>query len=166
MGASRQPCNVLGTLSANVPSTSKMTTSLSMGSYSPVGTHWGHESSYGVKEILDSRLKTALDESRLLILGAQVLFGFQFQAVFQERFNEISSDSKLIHGVGLLLLLVTVGALIAPSMQHQITYRGESRRGALKAATALAGASVLPLWLASASPRSLFSIICWAAHRG
>ena len=34
---------------------------------------------------IESRLKTALDESRLLILGAQVLFGFQFEAVFQER---------------------------------------------------------------------------------
>jgi hypothetical protein len=31
---------------------------------------------------LDKKLKTALDESRLLILGAQVLFGFFFQAVF------------------------------------------------------------------------------------
>jgi hypothetical protein len=101
----------------------------------------------GMKEALDSRLKTALDESRLVILGAQILLGFQFQAVFQERFNEVSGDSKLIHGVGLLLLLVTVGALIAPSMQHQISYRGESRRGALKAATALAGASLLPLSL-------------------
>jgi hypothetical protein len=27
---------------------------------------------------LDKKLKTALDESRLLILGAQVLFGFLF----------------------------------------------------------------------------------------
>ena len=33
---------------------------------------------------LDQKLKTALDESRLLILGAQVLFGFAFQAVFQD----------------------------------------------------------------------------------
>ena len=32
---------------------------------------------------LERKLKTALDESRLLILGAQVLFGFQFQSVFQ-----------------------------------------------------------------------------------
>ena len=39
---------------------------------------------------VESRLKTALDESRLLILGAQVLFGFQFEAVFQERFPDIS----------------------------------------------------------------------------
>jgi hypothetical protein len=36
---------------------------------------------------VESRLKTALDESRLLILGAQVLFGFQFEAVFQDRFR-------------------------------------------------------------------------------
>jgi hypothetical protein len=38
---------------------------------------------------LDQKLKTALDESRLLILGAQVLFGFAFQAVFQDQFNEV-----------------------------------------------------------------------------
>jgi hypothetical protein len=31
---------------------------------------------------LDRKLKIALDESRLLISGAQVLFGFLFQAVF------------------------------------------------------------------------------------
>jgi len=94
---------------------------------------------YGMKEALDSRLKTALDESPL-ILGAQILLGFQFQAVFQERFNEVSGDSKLIHGAGLLLLLVTVGALIAQACCR-------SR-------------------LASALPRSSFSIICLAAHRG
>ena len=55
----------------------------------PVGTHCGHESSYGMKETLDSRLKTALDESRLLILGAQVLFGFQFQEGRISRFRPI-----------------------------------------------------------------------------
>ena len=43
---------------------------------------------------VESRLKTALDESRLLILGAQVLFGFQFEAVFQERFPDISDTAR------------------------------------------------------------------------
>ena len=33
---------------------------------------------------VESRLKTALDESRLLI-GAQVLFGFPFEAALQKR---------------------------------------------------------------------------------
>jgi hypothetical protein len=37
---------------------------------------------------IERRQKTVLDESRLLILGAQVLFGFQFEAVFQELFAE------------------------------------------------------------------------------
>ena len=40
---------------------------------------------------LDAKLKTALDEFRLLILGAQVLFGFAFQAAFQELFAEVDA---------------------------------------------------------------------------
>jgi len=46
---------------------------------------------------IESRLKTALDESRLLILGAQVLFGFQFEAVFQERRNSNADGSARHH---------------------------------------------------------------------
>jgi hypothetical protein len=45
---------------------------------------------------LDQKLKTALDESRLLILGAQVLFGFAFQAVFQDLFNEVPLVSRAL----------------------------------------------------------------------
>ncbi|WOH69099.1 DUF6328 family protein [Bradyrhizobium sp. BWA-3-5] len=94
---------------------------------------------------VESRLKTALDESRLLILGAQVLFGFQFEAVFQERFPQISVESQLIHNVGLVLLLISVSLLIAPSLFHQIIFRGESKVAAIDVATLLAGASLLPL---------------------
>jgi hypothetical protein len=96
---------------------------------------------------LEHRLKTALDESRLLILGAQVLFAFQFQAVFQDLFQSISWDGKVAQCGGLVLLLVTVGLLITPSLLHQLAYRGESRRSMLDAATGLAGASLFPLTL-------------------
>jgi Family of unknown function (DUF6328) len=94
---------------------------------------------------VESRLKTALDESRLLILGAQVLFGFQFEAVFQERFPQIPAESQLIHNAGLVLLLISVSLLIAPSLFHQIIFRGESKPAAIDVATLLAGASLLPL---------------------
>jgi hypothetical protein len=96
---------------------------------------------------LDHRLKTALDESRLLILGAQVLFGFQFEAAFQELYPAIPRDGRTVHLAGLVLLLLSVGLLIAPSLWHQIIYRGNSTRGALRTATRLAGASLLPLTL-------------------
>ena len=96
---------------------------------------------------LESKLKTAMDESRLLILGAQVLFGFQFQAVFQELFEELGGGGRAVHCASLALLLITIGCLIAPASIHQIVYGGESRRGALEAATAMAGISLLPLTL-------------------
>ncbi|HKS20606.1 MAG TPA: DUF6328 family protein [Bradyrhizobium sp.] len=94
---------------------------------------------------IEGRLKTALDESRLLILGAQVLFGFQFEAVFQELFPSIPQSSRYLHCLGLTMLLISIGPLIAPSLFHQIIFEGESTPGAIAAATVLAGASLLPL---------------------
>src|SRR6185295_564617 len=97
--------------------------------------------------MLERKLKTALDESRLLILGAQVLLGFQFQSFFQERFIELPSESRAALAGSLVLLLLSVGLLIAPSLHHQIRYRGESRVGAVRAASFYAGCSLLPLTL-------------------
>jgi hypothetical protein len=36
---------------------------------------------------LDRSIKTALDETRLLILGSQVMFGFLFAGAFQDGFK-------------------------------------------------------------------------------
>jgi len=96
---------------------------------------------------LEDRLKTALDESRLLILGAQVLFGFQFEAAFQEQFAGIPVTSRYLYCAGLLMLLASVAILIAPSLFHQIIFAGESRQGAVRMASAFAGVSLLPLTL-------------------
>jgi Family of unknown function (DUF6328) len=100
---------------------------------------------------LDRKLKTALDESRLLILGAQVLFGFQFQSVFQEGFSHLSATAKSVQCAGLLLMLLTIGLLIAPSMYHRLVHRGESRLDALNVATWFAGVSLFPLTLGLAA---------------
>jgi hypothetical protein len=96
---------------------------------------------------LADKLKTALDESRLLILGAQVVFGCQFQMVFQERFQDAPRDSQTVQGIGLLALMLAVGLLITPSMTHQIAYRGEDRRGALRVASKCAGLAGVPMTL-------------------
>jgi hypothetical protein len=96
---------------------------------------------------VEDRLKTALDESRLLILGVQVLFGFQFEAAFQDLFTDVPAGSRYVHCAGLMLLLASMGLLIAPSLFHQISHRGNSTPGAVRMATAFAGASLLPLTL-------------------
>jgi hypothetical protein len=96
---------------------------------------------------LDAKLKTALDESRLLILGAQVLFGFAFQAVFQELFAEIDAAGRAFQILAISLLSLSVALLIVPSVYHQIACRGESRHRVLGVATSFAGWSLLPLTL-------------------
>jgi hypothetical protein len=44
---------------------------------------------------LDRRIKTALDETRLLILGSQLLFGFLFAGVFQTGFETLSTPRNI-----------------------------------------------------------------------
>ena len=96
---------------------------------------------------MEHRVKMALDESRLLVMGAQVLFGFQFQAAFQELYANIPAGSRYVHCAGLALLLLSLGLLIAPSLIHRIVHGGDATPAAVKMATSFAGASLLPLTL-------------------
>jgi hypothetical protein len=72
------------------------------------------------------KVKTALGETRTLILGAQILLGFQYQGAFQEKFDTLPSISRQMSALALLLMLLTVGLLIAPSAFHRISQKGES----------------------------------------
>jgi hypothetical protein len=49
---------------------------------------------------LSTKVKTALDETRLLMLGAQVLFGFELNGVFQEEFATQSAASRYVDCAG------------------------------------------------------------------
>jgi hypothetical protein len=40
------------------------------------------------------KVQTALSEVRTLVLGAQILLGFQYQAVFRPRFEELSGPPR------------------------------------------------------------------------
>ena len=97
---------------------------------------------------LQRKLKNALDETRLLILGAQVLFGFQFNGMFQEAFADLHLPLRLIACTGLVLIMIAIGLLIAPSMQHRIVERGENSDRILSATTTLAALALFPLAMA------------------
>jgi hypothetical protein len=43
---------------------------------------------------LSKKVKLALDETRMLILGAQILLGFQLNAVFQPRFERLADHAR------------------------------------------------------------------------
>jgi hypothetical protein len=94
---------------------------------------------------VERKLKTALDETRLLILGAQVLFGFQFNGVFQELFEQLPDRARFLLCIALFLITMTIGMLIAPSMRHRLTEGGQASTRILSAATSFAGLALLPL---------------------
>jgi hypothetical protein len=99
---------------------------------------------------IDDKLKTELDENRLLILGTQVLFGFQFHAIFQDQFDQLSPVARALQCSGLTLLMLTVALLIAPSMEHRIVERGQNSPHVLNIARVLAGWALLPVSIALA----------------
>jgi hypothetical protein len=94
---------------------------------------------------LDSKLKTALDETRLLFLGGQVLLGFQFQAFFQDGFQTLSASAKYLSLAGLVLMVVSMALLVTPVMQHRLVERGEASQRLLTTTTRFAAASLVPL---------------------
>src|SRR5207248_3476161 len=73
---------------------------------------------------LHSKVKNALDEARILVLGAQVLLGFQYRAFFEKGFDELPPADRWCELAGLLALLVSVGALFLPASRHRIVEQG------------------------------------------
>jgi hypothetical protein len=91
----------------------------------------------------DKKVKTALDETRLLILGAQILFGFHLNAAFQHGFGDLSSVSRGLYAGAFAVMAVVVGLLIAPSLQHRLVERGQASARILAATTRFAAMAML-----------------------
>src|SRR5215213_2605101 len=77
---------------------------------------------------LKDKVQKVLSENRTLVLGAQILLGFQYQAVFRPKFDDLPALGKTLEVVALALLLCTILCLIAPSSFHRISEAGESTR--------------------------------------
>lgn len=61
----------------------------------------------------------------MLVLGSQILLGFQLQGTFRPVFEQLPFYDRILHVAALLLITLTIGLLIAPSMQHQIVEEGD-----------------------------------------
>ena len=93
---------------------------------------------------LSTQVKTALDETRLLMLGAQVLFGFKLNGVFQEEFVNLSVTSRYVDCAGQVLMATAIGLLVAPSMQHRIVENGEDTVRIHRITGVFVGMALLP----------------------
>jgi len=74
---------------------------------------------------LRTKVKNALDEARILVLGTQVLLGFQYRAFFEPAFDRLPRTNQDLKVVGLALLLGVMGLLLVPAARHRLVERGE-----------------------------------------
>jgi len=78
-----------------------------------------------IRVSLRSKVKNALDEARILVLGTQVLLGFQYRAFFEPAFDRLPRRNQDLRLVGLALLLGVMGLLLVPAARHRLVERGE-----------------------------------------
>jgi hypothetical protein len=73
---------------------------------------------------LSKRAKLSLDESRLLVLGAQILVGFQYRGFLEPGFSALPEVSQKLRLISLFLMLVTTLLLMWPAAFHEVVEEG------------------------------------------
>lgn len=93
---------------------------------------------------IKDKIKISLDESRMLVLGMQVLIGFGYNAVFTTGFARLPETSQYIKLFSLGLLLVALAFSMSPAPFHQLVGRGNNSPASLRHVTRAAGLALLP----------------------
>jgi Family of unknown function (DUF6328) len=93
---------------------------------------------------LADKAEHALNETRMLILGAQVLIGFGFQAAFQPGFDRLPAEAQQLKLLGLGLMLIALALLIAPCAFHQIVESGNDSERLITFTGRIAAFALLP----------------------
>lgn len=69
---------------------------------------------------LSDKIKHGLDESLILITGAQILVGFDYQGVFNPGFERLPEFSRYLKLGSLGLLLLTLCLVLSPAPYHKL----------------------------------------------
>jgi hypothetical protein len=94
------------------------------------------------------KIKRGLDETRMLMLGAQVLLGAEYRSVFETDFPRLPEISQYLKLISLGLLLVVVGLLLSPVAYDKIVADEHDSPAFEKFITRVAGVALLPFALA------------------
>ncbi|MBV9865689.1 MAG: hypothetical protein JO316_10085 [Abitibacteriaceae bacterium] len=96
---------------------------------------------------LKDKVQNALDESRMLVLGVQVLLGFQFQAILEKAFDQMPIPLQYAKIGALSLMLLTIVLLMSTAPHHHISARGEDTEELNSFVSHVTGAALLPFAL-------------------
>ena len=84
----------------------------------------------------------------MLILGAQILLGFQFRGVFENGYDQLPSHLRYLDGTALLPMICVVALLVTPGPYHRIVEDGEDTKYFLGLVTVIVNVALLPFAIA------------------
>lgn len=96
---------------------------------------------------IKDKVQNALDETRILILGSQVLLGFQFRSTFETGFDKLPEHTQYLKLIALGLMTVAVGLLMSPGPYHQLVEEGEDTSRMHRFTSLIALLALLPFAL-------------------
>jgi Family of unknown function (DUF6328) len=96
---------------------------------------------------LKDKIQDALDESRMLVLGAEILIGFEFTAVFQDAFEKLPGRLRTADIAALSLMLFVLTLLLAPCAFHRLVTRGQDCADLHRFATRIMDTALFPFAL-------------------
>jgi hypothetical protein len=100
---------------------------------------------------LHDRIDYVLTEARVILPGAQALFGFQLLVPLMKSFETLPEVARLVHFAALALVATAVMLLIAPAAVHRIAFDGADDERFVRLASHMVTAALVPLALGVAS---------------
>lgn len=100
------------------------------------------------KERLDRELQELLEEVRVAIPGAEVLFAFLLGIAFTNRFTSVTDLQRHTYFTTLLLTAAATALLIAPTAYHRVHFRNHDKERMLFSVTRMVLTALVLLSLA------------------
>jgi hypothetical protein len=97
---------------------------------------------------MKDKVRTVLSEVRMLVLGAQILLGFQYQALFRPGFDKLPGYAMALEAATFALILVAIACLIAPTPFHRLSQGGDPTKRQHRYAKSMLLAALVPFALA------------------
>ena len=96
-------------------------------------------------ETLEEEATHVTDEARMVLPGVQAVLGFQLIAVFNQRFQDLSTAEQLLHLAAFLLMALAMGLVMTPAAYHRQVERGCVSRRFVDLSSTLLTIAMLPL---------------------
>jgi len=108
---------------------------------------------------LKDKIENALNETRILVLGIQILMGFGFRGFFEPGFARMAPSARQLQLVALALMLAGLGVLLIPAPYHRLVLHGRNTAQLHRVATATVTTGLLPF--AASMGLSFFLGVHW-----